>query len=198
MLVKCTWNLKSNTHSLHIQSMPKPEPWHQVKVTAKKQQGPVDLLVCQARFRRLQEAITARLWNSAQNKPTQPDQDYDGLISINLPSPRQEARLTDCNRKEFVTINKPARSKCQSKCSNTVVSHYSKFPPTSMRCRWHCMTSCCFFLCSCFSGSRCTRWSLSKDCCSSNVEHGSPSPNVFWHTMVLDHNQEACLGDTNS
>lgn len=33
--------------------------------------------------------------------------------------------MTDCNRKEFATINKPARSKCQSKCSNTVASHYS-------------------------------------------------------------------------
>lgn len=61
----------------------------------------------------------------AHNKPTQPDQDYDALISINLPSPLQETWMTDCNRKEFATINKPARSKCQSKCSNTVVSHYS-------------------------------------------------------------------------
>lgn len=54
-------------------------------------------------------------------------------ISINLPSPQQEARMTDCNRKEFETINKPARSNCKSKRTNTVTSHYtpnSLFPWT--------------------------------------------------------------------
>lgn len=30
----------------------------------------------------------------AHNKPTQSDQDYDVLISINLPSPQQEAQMT--------------------------------------------------------------------------------------------------------
>lgn len=64
---------------------------------------------------KLREAITAGSHSyGTHNKPTQPDQDYDALISINLPRPRQEARMTDCNRKEFVTINKPVRSECQS------------------------------------------------------------------------------------
>lgn len=67
---------------------------------------------------KLWKAITAGSHSyGAHNKPTQPDQDYDALISINLAGPRQEARMTDCNRKEFVTINKPVRSECQSECS---------------------------------------------------------------------------------
>lgn len=88
-------------------------------------------------LRKLREAITAGSHSyGAHNKPTQPDQDYDALISINLARPRQEARMTDCNRKEFVTINKPVRSECQSECGKRCgFCETRSFAMSSLRCR---------------------------------------------------------------
>lgn len=87
--------------------------------------------------------------------------------------------MTDCNREESVTINKPVRSKCQSKRSNAAVSHYSQFPTScgdAVDTVWH-VFFCFFFLhSSCFP--RWNSWSTptSKGCCCSKVL------NVFCHT----------------
>lgn len=57
MREKCQRNacgiLNQTPYSLHFQNEPAPKLWHRAKVTTKKQQGRVDWLVCQARFRRL-------------------------------------------------------------------------------------------------------------------------------------------------
>lgn len=152
----------------------------------------MDLLVCQARFRRFARGNYFRVVElCAHNKPTQPDQDYDALISINLPSPLQEAWMTDCNRKEFVTINKPARSKCQSKCSNTVVSYYSnsQIPATSLRCR--CIALQVLSLAVSAPHDHFPRTVV--------VEHRSLSFVTYWgliRTIRINHNLKVCYCNT--
>lgn len=85
MQVKCLWNahgiLSQATYSLHIQIKSVPPLWHRAKVAAlKKQQGPKDLLVCQARFRKSSEAITAGSWSSVHTIS------WHNLIRIMMPS----------------------------------------------------------------------------------------------------------------